>query len=152
MSAEKTTTRVGIENGRAQYAFETVRRYVEGNIQRDNKLKEYRSYVKKLPAMIKVNGLGQTLAFLAFCFAKGDQYRVLYQQISDWIKQKQPDLLEEYGEKRDMEFVEIVVAMNSNDYRVISNEVLALLDWMRRFADGMIRDQISKSKSNDSIL
>ncbi|MDD2234378.1 MAG: type III-B CRISPR module-associated protein Cmr5 [Desulfitobacteriaceae bacterium] len=148
MSAEKTTIRVGIENGRAQYAFETVRRFVEGNIQRDNKLKEYRSYAKKLPAMIKVNGLGQTLAF---CFAKGDQYKVLYQQIYDWIKQKQPDLLEEYHEKRNMEFVEIVVAMNSNDYRIISNEVLALLDWMRRFADGMIRDQIHEPTPNGGI-
>lgn len=143
MSTEDGAIRVGIENGRARYAFETVSGFVEANYQKEKIIKEYRSCVKKLPAMIQVNGLGQTLAF---CFSKGDQYLELYQQIHGWLKQKQPDLLDRYRENRDMKFVHIVVSMNSNDYRIISNEVLALLDWMRRFADGMIRDQIPKTK------
>ncbi|MFA6808277.1 MAG: type III-B CRISPR module-associated protein Cmr5 [Eubacteriales bacterium] len=146
MKAEETDIRVGIENGRARYAFEAVSRFVEKNIKNEKNITEYRAYIKKLPAMIQVNGLGQTLAF---CFAKGDQYKLIYQQIYDWIKQKQPMLLDNYKKNSDMKFVEIVVSMNSNDYRIISNEVLALLNWMRRFADGMIRDQIPKS--NDSI-
>lgn len=135
MSKEDTAIRVGIENGRARYAFETVENFVKNN---QAKSKEYRSYVKKLPAMIQVNGLGQTLAF---CYAKGDQYRNLFDQIEGWIKEKQPDLLKRYSEDNKTDFMQIVVSMNSNDYRIISNEVLALLDWMRRFADGMIRDQ-----------
>lgn len=82
--------------------------------------------------------LGQTLAF---CYAKGDQYRTLFDQIEGWITEKQPDLLKRYSEDKKTDFMQIVVSMNSNDYRIISKEVLALLDWMRRFADGMIRDQ-----------
>lgn len=137
MCADDTAIRLGIENGRAKYAFETVNGFVEANLNNDKIIKEYRSYVKKLPAMIQVNGLGQTLAF---CYAKGGQYRTIYNQIGVWTAQKQPDILNRYSENRNVEFVKIVVSMNSNDYRIISNEVLALLDWMRRFADGMIRD------------
>ena len=140
MSTEEATIRLGIENGRAKYAYETVEKFVNTN----KGLKEYRSYVKKLPSMIQVNGLGQTLAF---CYAKGDQYRDLYQQISGWVNEKQPDLLKRYNQDSKMEFVQIVITMNSNDYRIISNEVLALLDWMRRFADGMIRDLLPKEKN-----
>lgn len=147
MSTEETTVRMGIENGRARYAFETVSRFVEKNNQQEKKLKEYRAYVKKLPAMIQVNGLGQTLAFCTA--AKSEVYRELNRQIHDWVKQKQPDLLDRFRENMDMKLVQIVVSMNSNEYRIISNEVLALLSWMRRFADGMIRDQIPKS--NDGI-
>jgi len=137
MSTEEVAIRLGIENGRAKYAYETVEKFVNAN----KGLKEYRSYVKKLPSMIQVNGLGQTLAF---CYAKGDQYRDLYQQIAGWVNEKQPDLLKRYSQNTKMEFVQTVVSMNSNDYRIISNEVLALLDWMRRFADGMIRDLLPK--------
>ncbi|KUO70795.1 MAG: hypothetical protein APF81_12740 [Desulfosporosinus sp. BRH_c37] len=147
MSTEVEGIRLGIENGRAKYAFETVDEFVSNNRQQDKRLKEYRSYVKKLPAMIQVNGLGQTLAF---CFAKGDQYRELYNQIEGWVKEKQPELLTRYSEANEMEFVQIVVSMNSNDYRIVSREVLALLDWMRRFADGLIRDQKSPDKFIDT--
>jgi CRISPR-associated protein Cmr5 len=137
MCMENMGIRIGIENGRAKYAFETVSRFVELNSTRENELKEYRSYVKKLPAMIQVNGLGQTLAF---CYAKGNQYKAIYDQIETWVSLKQNEIINRYEQNENMEFVQIIVSMNSNDYRIISNEVLALLSWMRRFADGMIRD------------
>lgn len=133
MSTGDATIRLGIENGRAKYAFEEVEKFVK----QGEGTNAYRSYVKKLPSMIQVNGLGQTLAF---CYAKGDQYKEIYKQIEGWIRYKRPELLKRYSDDPPKEFIHIVVSMNSNDYRMISNEVLALLDWMRRFADGMIRD------------
>lgn len=57
---KKTVQRVGIENGRAAFAFQEVKRAKE---QLRENFETYRSYVKKMPSLIQVNGLGQTLAF-----------------------------------------------------------------------------------------
>ena len=53
--------RATIENDRAAYAYDLVANFVQQSS--PDSQKEYRAYVKKLPAMIKTNGLGQTLAF-----------------------------------------------------------------------------------------
>ncbi len=37
--------------------------------------------------------------------------------------------------KEDMELVEVVVNLSSADYRLWTMETLALLDWMRKFAE-----------------
>lgn len=123
-------TRLGIENGRATYAFSVVAEAVQ-NKKVNNK--EYRSYVKKLPSLIQVNGLGQALAF---CYQKQKEYRVIYDQIFKWLKQSHP----QYFTDPEKEFVYTVVSLNSRDYRLLTMETLALLNWMRKFADGMINE------------
>lgn len=129
--------RVAIENGRAAFAFECVQNHVQEQ-KDEKKRKEYRAYVKKLPTMIQVNGLGQTLAF---CYSKKDEYQVIYDQLEAWAGQQQAEIIDKYKREGRKEFVEIVASMDSSDYRLISNEVLALLNWMRRFAEGMIRER-----------
>lgn len=120
--------RVGIENGRAAYAFEAVKKAINNP---KNGKKEYRSYVKKIPTLIQVNGLGQTLAF---CYQKKHEYRVIYKQLHAWMKKNYP----QYFKDETQEFVEAVVNLDSRDYRVLTMETLALLNWMRKFADGMV--------------
>lgn len=123
-------SRIGIENGRAAYAFDNVKNAVEEmNINK----KEYRSYVKKLPTLIQVNGLGQALAF---CYQKGGEYRVIYDQIHVWLKEAYP----QYFSEENREFVEEVIKLNSAEYRVLTMETLALLNWMRKFVDGMVKE------------
>ncbi|MDE3840935.1 type III-B CRISPR module-associated protein Cmr5 [Bacillus methanolicus] len=121
--------RVGIENGRASFAFESVKNAFE-----DNRVsfESYRSYVKKLPSLIQINGLGQALAF---CYQKGKEYRVIYDQLHTWLKDKYG----QYFQEQNKEFVEVVIGLKSADYRVLTMEVLALLNWMRKFADGMAK-------------
>lgn len=122
-------SRVGIENGRAAYAFAEVKRAVENP--KVNK-KEYRSYVKKIPTLIQVNGLGQTLAF---CFQKKKEYRVIYDQLYEWLKEMYPQFFTE-----EKEFVNVVINLDSREYRLLTMESLALLNWMRKFADGMVKE------------
>ncbi|WP_044895092.1 type III-B CRISPR module-associated protein Cmr5 [Bacillus alveayuensis] len=123
--------RVGIENGRASFAFESVKSAFE-----DERVtfESYRSYVKKMPSLIQVNGLGQTLAF---CYQKGKEYRVIYNQLHKWLKER----YSQYFQEPNKEFVEVVIGLKSADYRVLTMEVLALLNWMRKFADGMAKQQ-----------
>lgn len=129
-------SRVVIENGRAAFAYEAVEAYINQYANDDKKKKEYRSYLKKLPAMIQVNGLGQSLAF---CFANNNRpYGDIYSQIESGVRQQQEGIISRYEQNGRMKFIEIITKMDSRDYRVITNEVMALLNWMRRFADGMI--------------
>lgn len=132
--ARDTKLREKIENGRAAFAFEKVKGFVQSHPEKTNK--EYRSYVKKLPAMIQVNGIGQSMAF---CYAKGGVYADIYKQIEEWVQQQEAALMRKYDPKGKGEFVETIVNMSSNDYRLITSEVIAYLNWMRRFADGMIK-------------
>ncbi|AOQ22951.1 hypothetical protein MTAT_24130 [Moorella thermoacetica] len=121
-----------IEQVRARYAYGCA---VEGS-RLANHSREYKSYVKKIPALIKTNGLGATVAFIAA--KKKDNprkkeyaYQVIYNQLMGWLVQK--GLVE--GDK---ELVEQIISLNSPIYRQVTMEVLALFKWMGRFAEALI--------------
>lgn len=52
-----------IEGGRASFAFQEVKKAVDQLDKDSTKVKLYSSYLKRLPSMIQVNGLGQAMAF-----------------------------------------------------------------------------------------
>lgn len=133
-----------IEEGRAAFAFEQVKQAVEelaGDAQ------NYKSYVRSLPSMIQVNGLGQTMAFYYARKRKYKAYRDIYKSIFNWLQRKFPDHFQQQNE-----LVEEVVKLRSEDYRMLTMEVLALLSWMGRFAEGMIEDSPKEDgdKANSS--
>jgi CRISPR-associated protein Cmr5 len=87
-----------------------------------------------MPAMIQVNGLGQTLAFY---YASKKQMGLVYSILDIWVKERltyiKPERLP------DQELVEWVISLPSPQYKVVTMEIMALLNWLRRFADGMIK-------------
>jgi CRISPR-associated protein Cmr5 len=136
-----TTKRTGLEQGRAAYAYTCA----EAGEKLDKK-KEYKSYVKKMPMLIKVNGLG---AAVAFAFAKGskngaaqknDPWGLLYSQLEEWLRQKGTLTMEQEP------LAKILTTSESATYRAATIEVLALLNWMKRFADALIEGEATDSK------
>lgn len=130
------TKRTGLEQGRAAYAYQCA----ESGSKLDKK-KEYKSYVKKMPMLIKTNGLG---AAVAFAFAKGskngsaqknDPWGLLYTQLEDWVREKRTLEMEQKT------LAEALTASNSTDYRAVTVELLALLNWIKRFADALIEGE-----------
>lgn len=118
----------GIEQGRAKFAYDCVKE-IDQTTQADLQ-KKYKSGAKKLPVLIKTNGLGQALAFIN---ERDDGNIRLYNMIGEWLAHKQ---LIELSENSDL--VEVVVSKPSNEYRRITIETLALLNWVRRFVDGLM--------------
>lgn len=116
-----------IENGRAAFAYSEIKSFVGANEKKIQK--EFKAYIKKMPSMIKTNGLGQTLAFY---YANGGKkpYQGVYQIIDNYFFQEKP---------KEKELVEWVVEMNSREYKHVTTETLALLNWMRRFVEGMVK-------------
>jgi len=121
-----------LEKGRAEFAYKCAKKASEKEFKKD-----YRSYVKKIPSMILSNGLGQTLAFIKSKAKNGNAYDFIYNQITDYMKSehttriKMPD--------NENELVEWVIRMDSTTYRYITQEILAFFNWLRRFADGLIK-------------
>ena len=128
-----------IEQGRAKKAYDYVLE-IKKDLQEGNQ-KKYKSYVMKLPMLIKTNGLGSALAF---AIAKGkvndnkDPWWRLYSQINEWVRENKSFLLEE-NPKHDL--VEAVISRNSSEYRALTIEIISFLTWLRRFAEGLIEGE-----------
>lgn len=140
-SPEERTKIRTLEQERAKYAWEQVKR-VKG----DSKIEaRYSSYVKKMPALILTNGLGNALAFTRSKFGPESEeklrvdakaYKLLYQHLNGWFsKQAQvnKDILDW-----------IVNDASSLEVLRITEETIALLNWMKRFADAELKGEESE--------
>ncbi|MCF6183092.1 MAG: type III-B CRISPR module-associated protein Cmr5 [Bacteroidales bacterium] len=113
-----------LEQGRASYAYDCARKGVALNSS------EYKSYTKKIPMLIKTNGLGATFAFIK---SKGGKtYNLIHEQTFEWLSENK---LFEFEKSED--FVKDIISLKSDKYRSATIEVLALFTWLRRFAEGL---------------
>lgn len=129
----------GIEQGRANFAYEKV---LEAQKILEKSDKKYKSYVKKIPMLIKSNGLGSTLAYIKSKIKSNEEgkiseegkvYGLIYEHITEWLKNDEKKLVRIEGD-----LVKAVISWPSAEYRAVTNEVLAFLNWLRRFAEGLI--------------
>jgi len=128
----------GIEQGRAEFAYDCAEK---GSNLSNTAKKEYKSYSKKLPMLIKTNGLG---AAMAFAYLKGTKdgvldktkaWGLLYSQIEDWLKKDSKHLLS-FDDNKKLTYK--LTQLDSSTYRAVTIELLAFLSWLKRFADGLI--------------
>lgn len=93
---------------------------------------EYKSYVKKIPMLIKSNGLSATFAFM---LSKGGTYDTITAQCKEWLNHYSVLAGELNG---NVDLVQKIIQLDSIKYRALTNEVLTLFNWLRRFAEGLI--------------
>lgn len=122
----------GIENGRAEFAFKKA---LLGKKIGD----EYKKYVKKIPMLIKTNGIGATFAFM---FSKGGTYSVIGGHIYEWLKEGKVKIIDLKEINSFNDLTKATVELKSIEYRVLTIEVLAFLNWLKRFADGLIEEKM----------
>lgn len=137
--SERKTLITKLERGRAEFAYKCVKEALEKFIDDKKKKKEYRSYSRKIPQMILSNGLGQTLAFVYSKREEENAYDLIYKHLTDYLKSnstariRMPENLDE--------LIEWVISLDSYNYRYVTEEVLALLNWLKKFAEGMIEKE-----------
>jgi CRISPR-associated protein Cmr5 len=143
--ADNTTIK-GLEQGRAKYAYKCVEDALKKFPKKQDakeaskNAKAYKSYSKKLPMMIKTNGIGASLAFV-LSKGKSDEstpWGLLYRQIHDWLKSEKKWLM---GDNPSSDLSEVAINLDSQEYRALTVEVLAFLNWLRRFAEGLIEGE-----------
>lgn len=126
------TLQQALESGRAKFAYDCAKEAADDKKVKDS---EYKSYVKKIPMLIKTNGLGSTFAFVN---AKGGAaYNLIYEQTKDWLIADNKGLIDL---SNNSDLVQKIISLDSASYRAVTVEVLAFFTWLRRFADGLIND------------
>lgn len=82
------------------------------------------SAANSMPAMILMNGLGQTAAFYK---SKGGKQEELYTLLSIWLKQPGKPYA-------GIELLDGITTGNAKKYRAAQIEALAYLQWVKKFA------------------
>ncbi|MCW7078434.1 MAG: type III-B CRISPR module-associated protein Cmr5 [Canidatus Methanoxibalbensis ujae] len=120
-----------LEQERAKYAWECIQEVKEEG---EELQKNYNSYVKKAPTLIQTNGLPNALAFYYNRRKREKAYELLYKHIADWNQVKRI--------RGDKEFLLwIVEDASSMDVFQVTGEVIALLNWMKRFAEAELKGE-----------
>ena len=121
-----------IESGRAEFALKAVTSVVKE--ENDKTKKEYRSYVRSFPSLVLSNGLAAAVAFAREKGSTNKTYMLIYCNISEWLASNKN--LIDFTEKTNLD--EYICSLDSDSYRIVSNEVLSLFKWLKRFASGQI--------------
>lgn len=120
-----------LNNERAKFAFDAVQTVVKEHIGTATP-KKYHTLIRSLPAMIQMQGLGTTVAFLYSKKGAEKAHEILYDSTGEWCKQQK--LL------KNTELAKEIVQLDTQAYRMVTEEVLQMLLWKKRFAEGMIED------------
>lgn len=129
-----------IEQGRAEEAFRCVQKFVKANV----KNKEYKSYSKKIPMLIKTNGLAATFAFMN-TKKDDDPYIHIGRDIILWLQTLDQSLKEKMDKAENKTklnpFLKVLLSASSEEYKYYTAETLSFMNWHRRFTEGMIKEQ-----------
>ena len=121
-----------MEQRRACYALKAIRQALaEPGVEP----KELKSYVRRLPGMIQTNGFGQALAFYYSKRAKYRAYGTVYQMIEDWLCQDGQVYAHAEGQAR---LLRAITEHDQARYRQAQAETMALMLWIKKFAEAFI--------------
>jgi len=116
-----------LEQDRAKYAWECINEVKEKSYEG-----EYKSYVQRAPTLILANGLSNTLAFWRSKKEK-EAYNRLYEHINGWFNR--------HNTNKDL--LEWIISENTSSLDVFkeTKEMLALLNWLKRFAEAELKGE-----------
>lgn len=116
-----------IQNERAKFAYDKV-----CEIDGISEQKEFTTLARSTPAKIQMAGLGVTIAFLYS--KKEDAHKKLYDIVEGWLK------TQKIIENED-ELMKAITESSTGKYQAMTVEVQQLLMWVKRFAEGMKKDE-----------
>jgi len=105
--------------------------------------KEFKSFCAGAPAVILQNGFGQALAFW-YSKRKGnqtDKHQVLLDIIMKWLCREEGDVKNEFIQpcRVTKEWVMALSSMSQQQYLAAQGETLALLEWVKRYANALLK-------------
>ena len=143
MSETTATAGPTLDQRRARHAWEAVLSFAKpsqgGTRKYGDEAKEYAREAKKLPMRVMAAGLGQALSFLTSkAKEKKPNLRRLHEHLTDWVIKERP-----IRASRPDSLLESIIHGDSNFLRRATDETLAYLQWLNRFAEaeGLTEDQ-----------
>ena len=129
-NSQRASARPTLDQRRARHAWEAIQELLAKTASEADR-KEYAGEAKKLPIRIINSGLGQALVFInAKAKDKKPTLKLLHQHLTDWT-------LKHRGlpGRRPNSLIESIIHGDSNFLRRATDEVLAYLQWLNRFAE-----------------
>ena len=115
---------------RAEYALGKVLAIPGGK-----KKEDFKSFSAGAPSMILQNGFGQALAFW---LSKGtDKHITIFDMIKNWLSYEKDDVKNSFVTKTEnpVDFIKELSGMDQIKYLTAQKETLALLEWVKRYAN-----------------
>ena len=125
-----------LDQRRAKHAWQAIISQAtgkdkDGRRQYGEGAKEYAREARKLPVRIMASGLGQALAFiLAKAKDKKPNLRKLHDDLTDWVIRQRP-----IEAKKPGSLLERILEEDADFLRRATDEALAYLQWLNRFAE-----------------
>ena len=121
-----------MDQERAEFALKKIQAILGGA---DPILKaEIRRYLNNLPALIRMNGLGQALAFFRMK-GEGTAHDAIYRMVGTWLcdASSKGRIFSE-----DADVLTSITQSDMAHYMAAQNEALALLQWLKKFAVALL--------------
>lgn len=127
-----------LDQRRARHAWEAVERIKNAG---GKMAGDYAREVKRLPVRIVTAGLGHAIAFLR---AKGDPgggdaNATLLSDLADWVLDKRRDVASRRPTPSSAALIEAIVKGDATFLQVSTDEALAYLQWLGRFAEAELK-------------
>jgi len=113
----------------------TAFRFAEAGNSQKSADANYAAAVQELSSLLKTNGLANTLAY---CYSKEAGQRLLFEQINEWLTNPEiPGRITPSTSARKEDqpalFMQAVLDLKNDHYRIAQQEVLLLAGWLIRF-------------------
>ena len=121
-----------MDQERAEFALKKIQAILGGADQSHKA--EVRRYLNNLPALIRMNGLGQALAFFRMK-GEGTAHNAIYRMVSTWLcdASSKGRIFSE-----DADVLTSITQSDMAHYMAAQNEALALLQWLKKFAVALL--------------
>ena len=121
-----------MDQERAEFALKKIQAIL-GGADQSHKV-EVRRYLNNLPALIRMNGLGQALAFFRMK-GEGTAHDAIYRMVSTWLcdASSKGRIFSE-----DADVLTSITQSDMAHYMAAQNEALALLQWLKKFAVALL--------------
>lgn len=125
-----------IEQQRAEFALRAIERALAVPENAHYQHKELKSYARRLPAMIQSNGFGQAMAFYYSKREKFHAYGLIYQMVEDWLCRT--GQVYANAPNASPRLLKAITGHDQMMYRRAQAETLALMVWVKKFAEALI--------------
>jgi CRISPR-associated protein Cmr5 len=127
-----------LDQKRAKYAWKRV--------QENRKLDSYVKLTKSAPAFIMNNGLMQALAFYQSRKTNDKAAKAIVNDVIAWLQHKTS---KQAGSASFESTMQWLYTMPSSTYMQVTREALAMLRWLRQFADALKKEDEPAGKAGE---
>lgn len=118
---------------RAEFALKQVLSITKD--MNENERKDFKNFAAGAPSTILQNGFGHALAF--WLSKKGDKHLNLFDMVMEWLSYDNGENIRNtFASKKERSgFMKELSEMEQSQYLTAQKESLALLEWVKRFAN-----------------